>query len=369
MPRKKFRRLIGTCRGGACPRRLRSPNRPPQNVPRNIRAAHHKHNVLAEICSRVQKRRRTCRSSWLRQNMLLHKQNLYRPQHRVLTNKHHVIHELPNLTHILRVRRARCQSIRNRVASLRPYHAISLPRPKIRRRPLRLHTYNLHVRRNLFYCRRHAANQCCIPHGHHNRASLRKLLQNLAPNRPRSRRQIRVRSIVQKINSSPLRVLVGQFERRRQIRSAALHNLRSEGSNLPPLHWIASSRQKNARFHAEKFRRPSHRRPMIPRTARNYFLDGPLLQSSSQPPQSPSHLERPRRQLRLQFQPSPLPHPPTQKRRRNQPCRPKILRKKFLRLSYRCQFRFDLQWILREQREYLRSAQITRSRSYWAGTV
>src|SRR5580692_8200395 len=332
----------------SCQRNLSTAHRPPQNLPRNIRPAHHQHHVLAKFRVPREQRRRTSRPRRLRQDMLLHKQNLNRPQHRLLANQNQIIDKPLHIVHVPLIRRPRSQPIRDRVTSLRAHHAIFFPRAVISRRPLRLHANNLHARCNLFHRRRHPANQSRIPHRHDDRVGRGQLLENFATNCPRPRRQIPIGSVIQKIDSRPLRVLIRQDKRRRQIRPATLHNLRLQRSNPPALHRIAPRRQKNPRLNSKQFRRPSHRRPMIPRTRSNDILHAAALQPRSQPPQRPPHLERPGWQLRLQLQPNPLPRPPAQKRRLNQPRHRKMLRKKLPRLPNRGYLRPNLQGFLAE---------------------
>src|SRR5204863_2175194 len=172
-------------------------------------------------------------------------------------------------------------------------------------------------------------------HRHNDRARFGKLLQDFAPNRRGTGRQILVGSIIQKKHAGLLGVLRSQRERRRQIAASALHDSRSQRPNAPTLHWIAVRRQEYLGLDSKLFRGIRHRRSVIPGAASHHFFYLSPIHSLRQCVNRTAHLERSRWQLRLQFQINALACPLAEKWRGNQPRRREILRQKSLRLSNR----------------------------------
>ena len=119
--------------------------------------------------------------------------------------------------------------------------------------------------------RRDSANQSRIAHGNVDCVDLRKLIDNLAADRRRARRQIRIGSIVQE-EDIPLsfRVCRRKPKSFHQIR-AVLHNFRAQCSDFSPLHGIRILWQKNRRPHAQQFRGIGHGRAVIARTRSHDF--------------------------------------------------------------------------------------------------
>src|SRR5204863_10083916 len=172
-------------------------------------------------------------------------------------------------------------------------------------------------------------------HRHNDRARFGKLLQDFAPNRRGTGRQILVGSIIQKKHAGLLGVLRSQRERRRQIAASALHNGRSKRRNAPALHWIAVRRQEYLGLDSKLFRGIRHRRSVIPGAASHHFFYWSPIHSLGQRVNRPSYLERSRRQLHLSLQINVLACPLAEKWRSDQPCRLEIRRQKSLRLSDR----------------------------------
>src|ERR1035438_2779414 len=151
------------------------------------------------------------------------------------------------------------------------------------------------------------------------------LLNNLHSDRRRSHRYIRIGRIVQKINSRTTRVLSSMLKRRRQIDRARFYNPRPKVDNFLTFHRIRIGWQKNRSGHAQSLCRKSDGRPVIACTGSGNLLNlylAPCKIRGQRIERAP-RLERPRRQLRFQFQMN--LHPiPRQRARRNRPsCRQK----------------------------------------------